>query len=609
MDQHLVWQDWLIIAVFMALVLGIGLYFSRRAGTDMQSFFLSARSLPWWVAGASMIATNFASDTPLWVTSLIRKHGLHYIWQYWAHILGYSMAVVLFSRLWRRVHVMTDVEFLELRYSGAVGGALRFWSGGSFALLLCPIIIGWVTKAMVTITGEALGLPAESAIWITVAVVGVALATSTLSGLWGVVYSDLLQLIIATVGTFALAAAAVQHVGGLEAMVTRLSTAPSWSGGDLDILPKIGRGAHAMSIWNAIGYFGILWYITAISAGYQTQRVLACKTPRHSTYAMLMTTTVYHGILAWPWIVVGLCSVLVFPDTGFAGKQDWAYPRMIVRILGPGMRGLLVGALFAAFVSTISTMFNWGSSYMVNDVYKRFVVREGSDRHYIFAARLATLFIAVGGGIISYMAEDIQQLLDVSFLIMPIAAIIAILRWTWWRLTAEGDMAGVMATWALAILMVLGKLDGPARWAFGLGADVDFSKADDLRGARMLFMMVSVTITAVVVSLLTRPTDPERLKKFVLRARPIKALWKPFLRQHDIDYPERETIGRTLVSWVITAACVVSLVFAIGKLLLGSPGLGAFLLAVFAVLLVWTVKRINDDFADEKEFAEEPNDL
>ena len=259
MNTSLHWLDWSILILFMAAMLAVGLYFTKRAGKNIESFFISGRALPWYIAGASMLATDFAADTPLWITSLIRGRGIYYVWQYWIYFIGATLAVVLFARLWRRMRVVTDIEFLEIRYSGPVAGTLRFWSGSSNALLLCPLIIGWVTKAMEIISREAMGLAPEYQVWTTVVVVGVALLMCAFSGLWGVVYTDFIQFIVATIGTVVLAAMAVHQVGGLDVMVDKLSAMKEWTGHNLNIAPEIGSDEHQRSIWNAIGYFGILW--------------------------------------------------------------------------------------------------------------------------------------------------------------------------------------------------------------------------------------------------------------------------------------------------------------------------------------------------------------
>ncbi len=594
--------DWFVIVGFILTMLGVGALFTRKAGGDIESFFVSNRSLPWYIAGGSLIATSFAADTPLWVTSLVRKYGVYYIWQYWSPLIGASLTIVLFARLWRRLGVMTDIEFLEIRYKGAAAKFLRFFSGGMLSLFLCPLIIGWVTKAMETISREAMGIPAEYQLWSTAGVVLVALALCALSGLYGVVYTDFLQFIVATFGTVLLAVVAVNHVGGLGAMADKLSAMGDWNGHNLNIAPEIGPSPTQMSVWNAVGYFGVLWLTVAVSGGYQAQRLLACKDWRHSTLAMFMHTVCYFGLVCWPWIIVALCSVIIFPTLGEGVTDDFAYPRMIVTLLPGGLRGMVIAAMLAAFVSTISTMFNWGSSYLVNDLYKRFVVTEASNKHYVWVARLGTLLMAVAGGTISFLAKDIQQLLAISFVFGSSFAVVALLRWFWWRLNAWGDLAATAAAWIITPLLLFTTVfNGPAAAVLGLEEGVEFNADPDLMGARMTFVILTVSLVAIVVSYLTRPTDMEVLKSFVLKARPFSFFWKPVIKQLDQEYHSQEGFVHTLISWIIAVACVTSLIFGIGKLLLGRPVMGVILLAVFAVTLVITYRRINADFQTSGE--------
>ncbi len=596
------WIDWTIVVVFMLITVGIGLYFTKRASANISSFFLTGRTLPWYIAGMAWVASAFASDTPLWVSALVRRIGVYSLWQYWSPLIGMALAAVLFARLWRRLGVLTDVELLENRYSGKLAGFLRFWEGGTKALFFAPLVIGWVVKAMEVIGREAMGLPEEYRVWTTVVVVGLGLLMVTLSGLWGVVSTGVFQFVLATVGTIVLAALSVQRVGGLEAMVEQLRDMTEWSGHNLNIMPDIGSGPTQMSIWNAIGFFCIMWYGTAFAGDYAAQRILACKDSRHSSFAVLAFAILYYSIMAWPWIVVGLCSLIVFPDLGAGVSHDSAYPRMIVEIAPVGLRGVIVAAMIAAFVSTVTTLFNWGSSYVVNDLYKRFLVRHASDRHYVNVSRLTTIGMAVIGGIISFIAKDIQQLLEISYVIIPSVVVVGLLRWLWWRLTPVGDLAGTATAWILSPLMLFGKVfDAPARSLLGLGEGVALSSDGNLLGARMLFMTLMVLVVAVVVSLLTRPNEIGQLKIFVATARPPRFLWKKVAEQLDAPYHPPETLGRILVSWLLALTAIASLVFAIGKLLLGSPGLGLVWLAIFAVSLWLTVRRINQDFEHEKD--------
>lgn len=594
--------DWLVIGLCLVGTIGVGLYFTRRAGSDIDSFYVSGRALPWYLAGVSMIATSFASDTPLWISSLVRQYGVYYLWQYWTPAIGSALAVVLFARLWRRLGILTDVEFMELRYSGRAAAAQRFWIGFTLAIFFCPLIIGWVTKAMEVITRVAMGLPEEYRPWTTALVILVALGSCTLSGLWGVVYTDFVQFLLATGGTVALACFAVHEVGGLDAMVVQLQAMSDWSGRGLNILPSIGPGGHQMSVWNAIGYFGILWISVALSGGYNAQRLLACRDSRHATLAMLLHTIVYYAVICWPWVLIGLCSLILFPGLTAIGSHDAAYPHMIVTLLPIGLRGVLVAAMLAAFMSTISTLFNWGSSYLVNDIYRRFLVRRADPRHYVTVGRVATLLMAALGGLISYLGEDIQQLLTIAYVVGAGPSVVGLMRWFWWRLNAVGDLAANVVAWVVAPVLLFPcglpepLLDAPMR--IFLGPDSHFSSDPDLLGARMLFMVILVAVVAFVVSCMTPPTTDERLAAFVRQARPFKIFWRPVADRLGIEYPRSETLRRTLVSWAVMGLCVYALLLGIGKFLLGASLAGAIWMAVFAVTLVVTVIRIGTDLDD-----------
>jgi Na+/proline symporter len=589
--------DWAIIALYMMVTLGVGVYFTRRAGSNLESYFVSGRSLPWFLAGISMAATSFASDTPLWVTSLIREYGVYYLWQLWAPGIGFALGTVLFARMWRRMRLLTDMEFLELRYAGPAAAGLRFWLAFSSAMIVCPLTIGWVTKGMETIMREATGLPPEFQGWTTAAVVLIALVSCTLAGLWGVVYTDLVQFILAMIGTVSLAVISVSEVGGLDMLLTELRNLGPEHENVLRIAPSIGSGAGQMTVWNALGYFGLFWIASALSGGFQAQRILASRDPRHATFATLLFTYLNYALVCWPWIIVGLCSLILIPNLGEGVSDDAAYPRMIVHLLPVGLRGLLVAALLAAFMSTISTMFNWGSSYLVNDVYKRFIVREGSDRHYVAVGRAMTLYLAVAGGLISLAAEDIQQLLTIFYVVGVSMALVAVMRWFWWRQTAAGELAAMLSIWIVAPLMLFAEVfDGPARALLGVTGDL--SSDPDLLGARMVFTSMIAVVVDVVVSLIDRQTPEHQLREFVRKVRPFYVCWNRIIDRMEGDYEPGETLGRTLTSWLLVVVSIYTLMVGLGKLLLGEPVLGIVCLAGFAVSLWLTVQRINRDFRD-----------
>ncbi|MGA0093545.1 MAG: sodium:solute symporter family protein [Chthoniobacterales bacterium] len=593
--------DYAVIVGILAVLVAIGIHFTRKGSADMDAFFVSGRSLPWYIAGTSMIATSFAADTPLWVTGLVRSHGIHYIWQFWAPLIGSALAVVYFGRKWRRMAFVTDIEFMEARYSGRAAKVLRGWSGAWGALLICPLISAWVIKAMETISREALGLPPSYAVPVTVGVVVITLLMCGFSGLFGVVYTDFIQFLLATFGTILLAWLAVQEVGGLDALVAKLQNHGEWTGGDLSIAPQIGNAPGQMSIWNAIGYFGFLWIGVALSGGYQAQRLLASKNAAHASYAQLLHTVAYYSLMAWPWIIVALCSIVLLPDLG-TEDQSAAYPRMIVTILPVGLRGLLVAALLAAFISTISTLFNWGSSYLVNDIYRRFINRHATEKNYVAIGRAATVLMAVAGASISLVADNIQTLLTLFYVISMAGLVPGVLRWLWWRINGRAELislvSGLLVT---ALLLGFRAFDAPMAALMQLPEGVAFSSDENLVGARMLFVVVWVGLTAVIASFLTQPEDMEHLKKFLLRARPFAFGWQPVIRELDGPYRVEETSPRTLVSWGLVVAGVAGMLFGTGQLLLGPRPLGAAVVAASAVALLISALRIRRDTAGDHE--------
>jgi solute:Na+ symporter, SSS family len=601
-SQTLIFWDWVTIAVFLTGIVIVSLSFTKRGGKDMASYFVSDRSLPWFVAGVSIVATNFASDTPLWVSALVRQAGIHTIWQYWAPMIGGCLCAVLFSRLWRRMGVITDIEFLELRYQGKSASILRFWLGAVGSIIICPLIISWVTKAMATITQEVLGLPPEYQGWITGGVLCVALITCVFSGLYGVVYTDFIQFFAAWLCTIVLAILAVRQVGGVSAMIDQLHNMQNWSGKELEIFPQVGpRDEGKLSIWNIILFFGVWWFQFSIGGHHVTQRLLACKDSRHSSYAHMLYIFMYFAVLAWPWILVGLCSLILIPNLGEGVSQDHAYPRMIVQVMPVGLRGLLVAALISAFISTSNSIFNWGSSYLVNDVYKRFMVKDGSSRHYVMISRIATIILAVIAGILSQKAKSIQDLLEIFFVMNGAMAILCFLRWFWPRLNAQGELAASVVSLIFAPILLFGAADDLARKVLHLPEGAKFHEGYDYMGARVIVMLIIATAAGIIGSLLTRPVDDEHLAGFVRKARPLKFFWRRIINRHGIEYAQVETPGRTLVSWAMLVISVLSLMIGIGKLILGPTWLGWLCLAVFGITLAVTLIRIRKDFSTETE--------
>lgn len=592
------WLDWLVIGAFLAATLWIGLKFAARGGSSVEAFFVSDRSLSWWIAGISMVATAFASDTPLWVTSLVRQYGIHYSWQYWSGGIGFGLAIVLFSKLWQRTGVLTDNELIELRYSGRAAATLRFWMGFFGATIGCSLVLGWVIKAMETIAREAMGLPPEFRIYSTVLVIGIALFSVMLSGLWGAMFTDLLQFGLAILGSTVLAVVALGHVGGLQALTEKLSTHHEWAGHEMSMIPSIGWDSTQMSVWNAIGYFGILWIGASYSGGYQAQRVLACKDGRNAALATFLFALLYIGVICWPWIITALCSVILYPQLPTGVSHDSIYPRMIMDLLPMGLKGLLVVALLGAFMSTVTTLLNWGSSYLVNDVYRRYLFCGRSDKHYVFVGRASTALIAVIGATMSLYGKSIQSMLEIVFVMGSFGTLTTALRWFWWRTTAVAELATTfLAIPVTFLLLFTPAFDAPVRTLFSTGRNL--STDPSLMGARMLVAMTIGLASVVLVSLFTRPTDLDKLRSFAIRVRPFPFGWRPVIQSIGAGHKPWDSVPRTLVLWLVVVASIYSLCFGVGQVLLGSAWVGAALLGVFAVTAVVSVRQIHIDFERE----------
>lgn len=593
--------DLLIVLGYLIITIGIGLAFTRRGGKDMGSYFLSGRNLSWWVAGLSLVATAFAADTPLWVTSLVRKYGLPAVWQFWAMLIGASLSAVLFCRWWRRLEVTTDIEFLELRYAGRPAAVLRGWNGAFQAFIMCPLTIAWVTKAMGAIARETLGLPVEQE-WIAIAAVLIfSVPVCASSGLDGVVFTGVIIFFFCLLAGIMTAGFALHQVGGIEGMMSGVQQNAPWASEGLRILPKIGSAPGEMSPWNAVGYFGLLWIGNAYSGAFIAQRMMACRDTRHATFAQVIFSVVYYGILAWPWIIVALCSLSLIGNVGVASSDDGAYVAVAMKVLPIGLKGVFVASMLAAFTSTITALFNWGSSYMVNDIYKRFAVRNASPHHYVWVGRIATVLLAVVGGICSTRANDIQQLLEFGYVIGGSQFILLVMRWLWPRLTAWGELAGLAVSVVFSILLLSGTLNPAARIIFSLEPDIAFNAEYSLLGARVLLMIFVTTLTAVIVSLLGPAVSGDVLADFARRARPFTALWK---RVASDMPPAFETIRGTLFSWTLIAGLLVLLLDCVRNLLLGSLFSGVIELMFCVLLTGWIVQRVFADYRRECELNE-----
>jgi SSS family transporter len=591
--MKLVTIDWLIITAYFVMSLLIGLYYARRAGRSTEEYFLSDRSMPWWLAGTSMVATTFAADTPLAVTEMVARNGVAGNWLWWSMLASGMLTVFFFARLWRRARVMTDVEFVELRYSGKPAAFLRGFRALYLGLPINLIIMGWVNLGMAKVLSGTLGLAKWQALALCL---GITFIYSILSGFWGVVVTDAVQFVIAMVGSIALAVFAVKAVGGLESLKARLagvtpvgSTEPFGVGGAIQLLPD-GSAVWMLPLLTLAVYLGVNWWASWYpgaepgGGGYVAQRIFSAKNEKHGLLATLWFNVAHYALRPWPWIIVALCSLVLYngttpnPETG---KPDAAfgYVQVMNDYLPIGFRGLLLASFAAAYMSTISTQMNWGASYIINDFYRRFIKTEASEKHYVFASRVATLIIVLLSVVVTYYMNRITSGWELVLALGAGTGLVYILRWYWWRINAWSEVAAMAS--ALVVSLSLRRfniIDSSTPRGFGLQ------------------ILVTVGITTVVWLIATFATAPEPMEKltsFYRNVHPAGSWWRPVARAAGI--PERTgEVWPNVLNWLLGIALVYSTLFGIGEIIFGAwPRV--LLFAVIATVaggaMIWNLNR------------------
>src|ERR671922_1377217 len=437
--------DWTVIAAYFLFNLGIGLYYARRAGGSTSEFFLSGRNVPWWLAGTSMVATTFAADTPLAVTGFVAKNGVAGNWLWWNLVMSGMLTVFFYARLWRRAGVMTDIEFAEIRYSGKPAAFLRGFRSLYLGVIINCIILGWVNLAMVKILGLIFGISKDQALLIVLGLIALTSFISTLSGLWGVLVTDMVQFVIKMGMVIVLAVFSINAVGGIEGMKAKLVT--SGRSEALNLVPNLN------SVWmpmiTFLVYISVNWWATWYpgaepgGGGYVAQRMFSAKDEKNSLGATLWFNIAHYALRPWPWVVTGLVAIVVYsqngglhPSAAFTQNPEQGYVMVLRDYLPPALRGLMVAAFLAAFMSTIGTQLNWGCSYLVNDLYKRFLVRNSTEQHYVLVSRLFTVLLVLVSG---YTASQLNSIGQGWGLVLEIGfgtGAVYILRWYWSRINA-----------------------------------------------------------------------------------------------------------------------------------------------------------------------------
>ncbi len=573
--------DWAIIAAYFVLSTGIGLAYAGRAKKSLSEYFVSGRSLPWWLAGTSMVATTFAADTPLAVSGMVARHGVAGNWLWWNLALSGLLTVFFFSRLWRRAGVMTDVEFTEVRYSGRPAALLRGVRALYLALPINLIIMGWVTRAMVTIIQVSLGWSGWAAALVLFAVTA---AYSTVAGLWAVVITDFFQFILAMTGCIVLAVVAVNAVGGLGQLADGAAQHFGSRGAALGIFPPLDSPWLPLStllVYLAVQWWAV-WYPGAEpgGGGYVAQRMLSSKDERHSLLATLWFNIAHYALRPWPWIIVGLVTVVRYP--GLANPEE-GYVRAMVDLLPSPLKGLMLAAFAAAYMSTIATHLNWGASYLVNDVYLRFLRRGANDKEQVLVGRLTTLGLMILAFVVMRFLSSVEAGWKILLAVGAGTGLVLILRWYWWRINAWSELAAMAASLVTSVVV-----QAVSRYDATDPSGPGFAVV-------MLWTVGVTTVVWLVVTLLTPAESPATLDAFYRRVRPGGPGWRTVATRLGFEGDRIPGGALSWVNWIAGWVAVFATLAGTGQLLFGSAVQGTLALAAAAGALALIVRNLRSD--------------
>lgn len=626
--MNLVFIDWAVIVVFFLIIFGIAAYYSKQAGKDTDEFFLSGRNMPWWIAGTAMVATTFAADTPLAVTELVAEHGIAGNWLWWNLAIGGMLTVFFFARLWRRAGIMTDVELTEIRYSGKPAAWLRGFRALYLGLFMNAIVLGWVHKAMEKIFHVT--FPEVNA-FLLVSIVAIIIAIySSAAGLLGTARTDSFQFVFAMLGVIILAVIVVRlpEVGGMAALTSKIS--PEL----LDFFPRVGNvtatgvtgGALALTTGAFFAHIGLQWWSSWYpgadpgGGGYIAQRMMSAKDEKHSLFATLWFTIAHYAVRPWPWVVVALAALVILPrgenpealqnenpamyqqvveayndnslmktDAPVYQTREFKqfyekyentvdpgvmYPKMMVRYLPSGLLGLLIAVFLAAYMSTIASQLNWGTSYVINDFYRRFINDEADEKHYVLVSRIAIIVLIIISLLITnYLLTTIKGAWE--FIINASAGMgaVLILRWYWWRLNAWSEISAMIAP--LIIYPI-------ARFGYGMQSPITLYP-----------VVIGTTIVWLIVTYITKPTSKEILTSFYRKVHPGGIGWKKLAEENPDIIPD-SGYGGLFISWLFGVVFVYATLFGIGELIFTNFLKGFLFLAlsgISAAIIYFNMKK------------------
>ena len=575
--------DWLIISAFFILSLAIGIIVSKKSGKDVTEFFLSGRKMPWWLLGISMVATTFSADTPNLVTDIVRTNGVAGNWVWWAFLLTGMLTVFVYAKLWRRSEVLTDLEFYELRYSGKGAAFLRGFRAFYLGAVFNVLIMASVCLAGIKIGGALLGLSPVETLLITCTITVV---YSSIGGLRGIIITDFFQFILAMVATFWAAYEIVNlpQVAGLTNLLNHPDVIPK-----LNLIPDIADTDLFIAVFIiplAVQWWAV-WYPGAEpgGGGYVAQRMLSAKDEKNAIWATLLFNFMHYAVRPWPWILIALASIVVFPDLNSLREafpntivgNDLAYPAMI-SFLPSGLLGLLVASLIAAFMSTISTHLNWGSSYLVHDFYRRFFVKDKSETHYVLMGRIFTVLLMIFSAFFALFLNNSLQAFGIILQIGAGTGLIFILRWFWYRVNVYSELTAMIVSFVVAII-------------FEFIIPNNFSVEEKL--------IIGVTITTIswlVVTFITPPSSMEILQNFYKKIQPGGPGWKKVIEESELKginitgKKEKWDVPSGILCMLFGSISVYSILFGIGYLLYSKTTTGIIFMLISALSVIALMK-------------------
>jgi solute:Na+ symporter, SSS family len=580
--MHLTRLDWGIVAASVVVSFLPAIFFFRRASKSTTEFFTSGRAAPWWLVGVSMVATTFSTDTPNLVTNMVREHGVSDNWLWWSFLLTGMLTVFFYARMWRRSGVLTDLEFYERRYSGKAASFVRGFRAVYLGLFFNCVIMATVNLAAAKIGNILFGWPmAKTLVLCSV----VTIFFASVSGLWGVLVTDSIQFSITMTGTFATAYFAVKQpqVGGLSGLVQRLD--PKM----LNLLPDFGDWSIALSVFLipiTIQWWSV-WYPGAEPGGgsYIAQRMLASRTEKDALTGTLLFNAMHYALRPWPWIIVALSSILVYPQLADIHRvfpyveerligNDMAYPAML-RFLPAGFLGLMVAGMLAAYRSTIETHLNWGTSYLVHDFYRRFLRRRASERHYVFMGRVVTALLMICAALLTFALDTAKESFDLILSVGAGTGLIYLLRWFWWRINAWSEVSAMASSFLVAV-------------GFFVGRKAGHPVAPHLA---LIVTVAATTVVWIAVTYATRPVDRPTLVVFYRLVRPAGPGWREIRHEAGVG-PSPDSLPQNLLGWVLGCVFVYAALFGTGSVLYGKTAQAAVWIALFVVSGVWLARLV-----------------